>query len=71
MASAGKTRSRSKSVIPGFGLTMGITVTLLCLVVLIPLCSLVIYTAKLSFSDFWATVTDPRVLASWSTPSWG
>ena len=65
MASAGKTRSRSKSVIPGFGLTMGITVTLLCLVVLIPLCSLVIYTAKLSFSDFWATVTDPRVLASY------
>lgn len=56
---------RQKSVIPGFGLTMGITVTLLCLVVLIPLASLIIYTCKLSWSDFWNVILDARVLASY------
>ncbi len=44
---------------------MGITLAILGLVVIIPLCSLVIYTAQLSFGDFIATVTRPRVLASY------
>lgn len=57
-------KSRSKRVIPGFGLSMGVILTILSLVVLIPLCSLVIYTAKMSPSEFWSTVTDPRTLSS-------
>ena len=40
-------KKRNKPVIPGFGLSMGITISILSLVVLIPLASLVIYTAKL------------------------
>lgn len=56
-------RSR-KRVIPGFGLTMGVTLSVLSLVVLIPLASLVLYSAKLSPGEFWETVTRPRVLAS-------
>ncbi len=57
--------TKSKSVIPGFGLSMGIVITILSIVVLIPLCSLVIYTARLSFHDFWEIVTRPRVVASY------
>lgn len=54
----------NKRIIPGFGLSMGVTVTLLSVIVLIPLASLVIFTAQLSFSDIIAVITRDRVLAS-------
>ena len=57
-------KRRNKRVIPGFGLSMGVTVSILSIVVLIPLASLVIYTAKLNISDIIETITKPRVLAS-------
>lgn len=60
-------KKRNKPVIPGFGLSMGITISILSLVVLIPLASLVVYTAKLSFKDFIETITRVRVLASFYT----
>lgn len=56
---------KRKSVIPGFGISMGITITILSIVVLIPLCSLVVFSAKLSFSEFVYTVTRPRVLSGY------
>ena len=59
-------RRKNKRVIPGFGLSLGITITMLGLIVIIPLCSLVIFSAKLSLSEFIATVTRPRVLASYA-----
>ena len=57
--------TRRKSVIPGFGISMGITITILSIVVLIPLCSLVVFSAKLSLSEFIETVTKPRVLSGY------
>jgi sulfate transport system permease protein len=57
-------KRKNKRVIPGFGLSMGVTLSILSLVVLIPLASLVVYTAKLSFSEIIYTITRPRVLAS-------
>ena len=56
---------KQKRVIPGFGISMGITITILSIVVLIPLCSLVVFSAKLSFSEFVYTVTRPRVLSGY------
>jgi sulfate transport system permease protein len=38
---------------------------MLGLIVLIPLCSLIVFSAELSFSDFIETVTRPRVLSSY------
>jgi sulfate transport system permease protein len=55
---------KAKRVIPGFGLSMGVTISILSLVVLIPLASLVIYTAKMNFGQIIETITRPRVLAS-------
>lgn len=52
-------------MIPGFGLSLGVTVTILSLIVVIPLCSLVIFSAQLSFADFIKTITSERVLASY------
>lgn len=56
---------RRHSVLPGFGPTMGFTLLYLGLIVLLPLAALLLKTATLSWGDFWATVTEPRVLASY------
>ena len=56
---------RQRSVLPGFGLAMGFTLFYLCLVVLIPLSTIFLKTATLGWSQFWETVTDPRVVASY------
>ena len=42
---SGYYEKKQKRVIPGFGLTMGVTITMLSIVVLIPLASLVIYSS--------------------------
>jgi sulfate transport system permease protein len=52
-------------VIPGFGLSMGYTLFYLSLLVMIPLGALVFKTAQLSWGDFWRTVSDPVVRASY------
>jgi sulfate/thiosulfate transport system permease protein len=54
-----------RSVLPGFGLSLGFTVTYLSLIVLIPLSAAFIKTAGMSWSDFWAAVASPRVVASY------
>ena len=56
---------KRKSIIPGFGLSFGITITILSIIVLIPLCSLVVFTSRLSFSEFLYTVTRPRILSGY------
>ena len=58
-------RKDKKRVIPGFGLSLGVTVTMLSLIVIIPLCSLVVFSARLSWGDFIDTVTRPRVMSSY------
>ena len=58
-------RLRQHSVIPGFGLTLGYTVSYLSLIVLIPLAALVAKGTAQSWSDFSAAVFDPRTLAAW------
>ena len=55
---------RRPSVLPGFGLTLGYTISYLSLLVLLPLAALVINAAGLGWSGFWSEVLTPRVLAS-------
>jgi len=58
-------RRSGTKVLPGFNLTLGYTVLYLCLIVLIPLSALVLKTFTLSWDQFWAAVSSPRVLASY------
>jgi sulfate transport system permease protein len=58
-------RHKSRSVLPGFGLSLGITCTYLSLIVLLPLATVFVRSTDLSWSAFWATVTNPRVVASY------
>lgn len=44
-------KKAGKRVIPGFGVSMGVTLSMVSLIVIIPLASLVIFTAQMSLSD--------------------
>jgi sulfate transport system permease protein len=57
-------RSR-KSIIPGFGLTMGFTLAWLSLIVLIPLSALFLRTAGLGWSEFLAVGFSERAMAAY------
>jgi len=57
--------AKQKNVLPGFNLSLGYTLLYLSLIVLIPLSAAFIKTTELSFNEFWAVVTAPRVLASY------
>jgi sulfate transport system permease protein len=53
-----------RRMIPGFGPTLGFTLTYLSLLVLIPLAALFLKAGSLSWGQFVATLTAPRVLAA-------
>jgi len=55
---------RKSVVIPSFGLTTGVTLAILSVVVLIPLASLVVFSAQMSASEIIDVITRPRVLSS-------
>ena len=56
---------KTRSALPGFGLTMGYTLLYLSLIVLIPLAVLVIRSFRGGWEEFWLAATAPRVLASY------
>jgi len=55
---------RRPSVVPGFGMALGLTLTYLSLIVLIPLAGMFVRTATLTWAEFWAIATDARTLAA-------
>ena len=54
-----------REVLPGFGLTLGLSLLYLCLIVLIPLSAAFTRAAGLGWARFWTVVTAPRVVASY------
>ncbi|MHA7965672.1 sulfate ABC transporter permease subunit CysT [Paenibacillus sp. CAU 1782] len=66
--------SRNVRVLPGFGLSLGFTIFYISLIVLIPLAAVFVKSFDLTWAQFWSTVTNPRVLASYrisfSTAFW-
>ncbi len=56
---------KKRSVLPGFGLALGWTLFYLCLMVLIPLSTIFIKSASLSWAQFLEAVSSPRALASY------
>ena len=51
--------------LPGFGLTLGLCLSYLALIVLIPLAALALKSATLGPAQFWDAVSSPRALASY------
>jgi sulfate transport system permease protein len=60
-----RSRIRSASPLPGFGLTLGFTTFFLSAVVLLPLAALVFRATGMPFSELVAVLTDERAVASY------
>jgi sulfate/thiosulfate transport system permease protein len=58
-------QAKRHRVLPGFGLSMGYTVIYLSLLILIPIAVLFLKATTISWAEFWETVTDERVVASY------
>jgi len=56
---------KKRSVLPGFGLTMGLTLLYLSLLVLIPLSMLFFKTSTLTWPKIWSTISDPEAVAAY------
>ncbi|KAF1706748.1 sulfate ABC transporter permease subunit CysT [Pseudoxanthomonas sacheonensis] len=57
-------RARRNRVVPGFGLSLGVTLAWLSLIVLIPLAGLLLKAGGLGWQGLWQIWTEPRVLAA-------
>jgi sulfate/thiosulfate transport system permease protein len=55
----------SRTILPGFGLSLGFTLAYLGLIVLVPLSAAFLKTAGMSWHDFTAAVASPRVIAAY------
>jgi sulfate transport system permease protein len=53
-----------RRVIPGFGLSMGFSITYLSLIILIPLAALFLKAARLGPAEWWSILTSPRMIAA-------
>ncbi|MDR1642805.1 MAG: sulfate ABC transporter permease subunit CysT [Clostridiales bacterium] len=52
-------------VIPGFGLSMGITVSMVSLIVIVPMLSILVILSGMSLADIWKAATERKVLAAY------
>lgn len=57
-------KRKEKTVIPGFGLTFGISLAMSSILILIPLASILVYSFRLSPSEFWQLITEKAVLSA-------
>lgn len=67
MKSTATNKTKKVRVIPGYHLTLGITVTMLSLIVLIPLASVMVSALKLRPAEFWTLITKPTVRHAFAT----
>ena len=58
-------KKKPHRVLPGFGLSMGYTLIYLSLIILIPIAVLFLKASTISLAEFWETVTETRVVASY------
>ncbi len=59
------TRTLRRSALPGFGISLGIAVAYVSLLILLPLSTVVFKTTSLGAGEFWAIVTSRRALAAY------
>lgn len=58
-------RLRHKRVLPGFSISLGVSLLFVSLILLLPTTGLIMQTSQMSWSEYWGVITDPRVLASY------
>ena len=63
-------RPRRLQVLPGFGLSLGMSLLFVALILLLPLSGLAINLAQLTFADYWNIVSDGQTLAALRVTFW-
>ncbi len=59
-----------KRVLPGFALSLGVSLLFISLVLLLPVTGLIVQTSGMSLAEYWAVVSDERVVASYKVTLW-
>jgi sulfate transport system permease protein len=59
------TPTKRRRILPGFGLTLGVTVLYLSLLVLLPLATVFVKAGSSGWGTFWAAVSGPRAIAAY------
>lgn len=61
-----KTKGKGQGrVVPGFRLSLGLTLLYAALIICLPLATLIVVGARLGPADYWAVVSSPRAVASY------
>lgn len=63
----GRQKHRQKRVLPGYGLTMGVTLFYIVLIILLPVLALIIKAAGLGPAEYWRIISQPRAIATYQT----
>ncbi|UJJ32921.1 sulfate/thiosulfate ABC transporter permease CysT [Halopseudomonas maritima] len=63
-------RNPGKRVLPGFALSMGVSLLFISLILLLPVTGLIVQTAGMSWEQYWGVITDERVVASYKVTLW-
>jgi len=58
-------RPRQQRVLPGFALSLGVSLLFVSLILLLPATGLIMQTSNMSLSEYWQVIVDPRVVASY------
>ncbi|WP_017347697.1 sulfate/thiosulfate ABC transporter permease CysT [Pantoea sp. A4] len=54
-----------KRVLPGFGLSLGTSLLFTCLILLLPISALLLQLSHMTFSEYWAVITNPQLVAAY------
>ncbi len=58
-------RSSQRGILPGFGLTLGVTLLYFVIIVALPLLAMLYKSVNLGWADFWSIVSSERALATY------
>ncbi|NGP17746.1 sulfate ABC transporter permease subunit CysT [Devosia aurantiaca] len=57
--------ARSKHLLPGFGLTMGVSLFYITLIILLPIAAMLLKIAGMGWEEFWRIISSNRALAAY------
>jgi len=60
------TARKSRHLLPGFGLTLGVSMLYLTIIVVLPIAAMLLKTASLGWDDLWRIVSSRRSMAAYS-----
>ncbi|WP_408642361.1 sulfate ABC transporter permease subunit CysT [Salinivibrio proteolyticus] len=57
--------ARQQRVLPGFGISLGVSLLFISLILLLPASGLIMQTSQMTWQEYWFAITDPRIVASY------